>query len=158
MQLPVPPVTWLTPESHRRLQGELDVLMDARGGQEESTERVAIETRVRQLVALLRNVRVHSPEDDGIVEPGMLVEALIDGRTESFLMGSREIFGDDDLDVFSEKSPLGVAIYGKKPGDEATYVAPSGRPISVTVISATPYAGPGSHPAHLATGTLDTAS
>ena len=58
-----------------------------------------------------------------------------------FLLGSREVAGETDLDVYSEKSPLGAAIHGKRAGESVTYTAPNGKEISVDIISATPYAG-----------------
>ena len=82
-----------------------------------------------------------SHADDGIVEPGMLVEANIAGDKETFLLGSREVAGDTDLDVYSEKSPLGAAIQGHKAGDTVKYTAPNGKEITVEVLSAKPYAG-----------------
>ena len=82
-----------------------------------------------------------APADDGIVEPGMIVVARIAGDEETFLLGSREIAGDSDLDVFSEKSPLGAAIMGHKEGDKLSYTAPNGKDITVEIISAKPYVG-----------------
>ncbi|THJ66840.1 transcription elongation factor GreA [Arthrobacter echini] len=140
MTHPAASVTWLTPQVHARLQAELDGLMAARGGQE-SAERVAVEARIRQVMTVLKDARMHEPADDGVVEPGMLVTAVIDGEPEEFLMGSREIFGDSDLNVFSERSPLGLAIHGLKPGETSSYPTPRGRTVSVSVVSATPYAG-----------------
>ncbi len=137
---PAAPVTWLTPQVHARLQAELDGLMGARGSQE-SAERVAAEARIRQLMSVLKDARMHQPADDGVVEPGMLIDAVIDGQPEVFLMGSREIFGDSDLNVFSERSPLGLAIHGLKPGEASSYLTPRGTRVSVSVVSATPYAG-----------------
>ena len=105
-------------------------------------EQGKIEARIRQLTALLRDAHVgESPADDGIVEPGMIVVAKIAGDEETFLLGSREITGDSDLDVFSEKSPLGAAIVGHKEGDKLSYTAPNGKDIAVEIISAKPYAG-----------------
>ena len=58
--------------------------------------------RIRQLESLLRNATVgEAPADDGIVEPGMVVTVEMFGDTESFLLGSREIAGTTDIDVFS---------------------------------------------------------
>jgi transcription elongation factor GreA len=91
---------------------------------------------------LLRDAQVgEAPADDGIVEQGMVVVARIAGDEETFLLGSREIAGDSDLNVFSEKSPLGVAIMGHKEGDKISYVAPNGKEIPVEIVSATPFAG-----------------
>lgn len=157
MTHPSAPVTWLTPQVHARLQAELDGLMAARGSQG-SAERVAAEARIRQLMSVLKDARTHQPADDGVVEPGMLVNAVIDGHPEVFLMGSREIFGESSMDVFSERSPLGLAIHGLKPGEEASYQTPRGATVSVSVVSATPYAGAEVPPAQLTTSDLAGAS
>lgn len=146
MLYPVENVTWLTPDAHARLQQELNRLLDTRGTQQEVVEREATESRIRQLLATLKNVRLHEPADDGVVEPGMIVEACIDGHPEMFLMGSREIFANEDLQVFSERSPLGVAIHGLKTGEASSYRAPTGRDITVSIISAKPYPGTGQLP------------
>ncbi|KHL02241.1 transcription elongation factor GreA [Sinomonas humi] len=154
---------WLTQEAYDRLKAELDHLSGA--GRHEIVERIEaarqegdlkenggyhaakeeqgkIEARIRQLQELLRNAQVgEKPADDGVVEPGMLVVAKIAGDEERFLLGSREIAGDAEIDVFSEKSPLGAAIIGHKQGEKLSYTAPNGKEIPVEIISATPYAG-----------------
>lgn len=106
-------------------------------------EQGQIEARIRQLEGLLRNATVgEKPADDGIVEPGMVVSVEMFGDTETFLLGSREIAETtDDMDVFSEKSPLGAAINGKKAGDEVSYEAPNGKTITVKIVKAVPYDG-----------------
>jgi transcription elongation factor GreA len=156
------PAAWLTQEAFDRLKAELDHLSGAgraeivqkieaarqegdlkeNGGYHAAKEEQGkIEARIRQLTALLRDAHVgEAPADDGIVEPGMIVVAKIAGDEETFLLGSREIAGDSDLDVFSEKSPLGAAIVGHKEGDALSYTAPNGKDITVEILSAKPYA------------------
>ncbi|MGO3152546.1 MAG: transcription elongation factor GreA [Galactobacter sp.] len=100
------------------------------------------EGRIAYLKQFLETAKVgDAPEDNGIVEPGMVVTATIAGRETKFLFGSREIGGDTDLDVFSEKSAIGAAINGKKVGDEFAYTAPNGKDIPVKVVEAKPYKG-----------------
>jgi transcription elongation factor GreA len=65
--------------------------------------------------------------------------AELAGEEMRFLLGSREVAGDTDLDVYSEMSPLGAAIVGHKIGDSASYTAPNGREISVKILDATPF-------------------
>jgi transcription elongation factor GreA len=48
------------------------------------------------------------------------------------LLGSREI-ASGDLDVYSEKSPLGSAVMGAKVGESVSYTAPNGKTISVEI-------------------------
>ncbi|MFD1847197.1 transcription elongation factor GreA [Arthrobacter flavus] len=157
------PVAWLTQESYDRLKAELEHLsgpgrtevvarieqarsegdLKENGGYHAAKEEQGkSEARIRQLTALLENAHVgEAPEDNGIVEPGMLVHARIAGDDATFLLGSREVAGDTDIDVYSEKSPLGAAIQGKKAGDKVTYTAPNGKDIEVEVLSAKPYVG-----------------
>lgn len=154
---------WLTQESYDRLKAELEHLEgpgraeiaqrieDARsegdlkenGGYHAAKEdQGKAEARIRQLTALLENAHVgEAPKDDGVVEPGMMVTATIAGDKEEFLLGSREIAGDMDIDVYSEKSPLGSAINGKRAGDSVTFEAPNGKTVPVEIISATPFKG-----------------
>jgi transcription elongation factor GreA len=154
---------WLTQEAYDRLQAELTQLSGPRrqeiarrieaareegdlkenGGYHAAKEEQGKqEARIRQLTELLRDAKVgEAPEDTGVVSPGMVVEAEVAGRPMRFLLGSREIAEGTDLEVFSEASPLGSAILGKRGGDSTTYVAPNGKQIPVTVTSATPFNG-----------------
>jgi transcription elongation factor GreA len=148
-------VTWLTQEAFDRLSAELEHLSVA--GRTEIAKRIEIareegdlkenggyhaakeeqgkiEARIRVLTALLRSAEVgEAPESHGVVEPGTVVTADIAGDETKFLIGNREIAGDSDLDVYSEKSPLGMAIIGLKVGDSVSYAAPNGRQIAVEI-------------------------
>jgi transcription elongation factor GreA len=55
-----------------------------------------------------------------------------------FLLGSREI-SSGDLDVYSEKSPLGSAVNGKKVGETVAYTAPNGKTFQVAILEAVPF-------------------
>ena len=153
---------WLTQEAHDRLKAELDQLVAGRpamaaeinarreegdlkenGGYHAAKEEQGkMEARIRQLTQLLENAVVGAkPADDGIVEPGMVVTVDMFGDDLTFLLGSREIADGSGLEVYSEKSPLGAAINGKQVGDSASYEAPNGKTIEVTVKHAKPYAG-----------------
>lgn len=155
--------SYLTQEAYDRLQAELRELsgpgrteiakrieaareegdLKENGGYHAAKEEQGkMEARIRQLTQLLDNAVVgEAPPDDGVVEPGMVVTVKMFGEEETFLLGSREIAGDSDLDVYSEQSPLGAAINGKKAGDTASYEAPNGKSIDVEIVSAKPYAG-----------------
>ena len=154
---------WLTQEAYDRLRSELDHMSGP--GRSELAKRIAAardegdlkenggyhaakeeqgkqEARIRQLEALLRDAKVgEGAPDDGVVEPGMVVVATVDGRQMRFLLGSREVAEGTDIEVYSSTSPLGAAIEGKKAGDTTTYAAPSGKQIEVEVVSATPFTG-----------------
>ncbi|QOR69890.1 transcription elongation factor GreA [Ruania alkalisoli] len=155
--------TWLTKDAFERLQAEYDHLISVgraeiadrieaardegdlkeNGGYHAAREEQAKqEARIRQLDDLLRNAEVgEAPADDGVVEPGMVVTAKVAGDEMVFLLGSREVAGDTDLDVYSSGSPLGSAILGKKVGEKASYEAPNGKTIAVEIVKAKPFSG-----------------
>ena len=152
--------SYLTQEAYDRLKGELDHLsgdgrtdisrrieaareegdLKENGGYHAAKEEQGkMEARIRQLTQLLENAIVgETPPDDGVVEPGMVVTVEMFEEKMRFLLGSREISGED-VEVYSEKSPLGTAIMGKKAGDSATYTAPNGKEITVKILDAVPY-------------------
>lgn len=157
-------VPWLTQEAYDRLKAELDHLSgegrtaiakkieEARlegdlrenGGYHAAKEEQGKqEARIRQLRLLLESAQVgEAPtSSDGTVRPGMVVTVDLAGDEETFLLGSREVAGDTELDVFSEKSPLGAAIVGHKIGDKVSYTAPNGRDIPVRIVDAKPFTG-----------------
>ena len=157
-------VQWLTQEAYDRLKNEFEHLQgegrveiakkieEARlegdlrenGGYHAAKEEQGkMEARIRQLRHLLENAQVgEAPtSSDGSITPGMVVTVDLAGDDTTFLLGSREIAGDTDLDVYSEKSPLGSAILGAKVGDKVSYTAPNGREIPVVVKDAKPFSG-----------------
>jgi transcription elongation factor GreA len=155
--------SYLTQEAYDRLKGELDQLsgegrteiakkieaardegdLKENGGYHAAKEEQGkMEARIRQLTQLLETATVgEAAKDDGTVGPGMVVTVDLLGDEMTFLLGSREIAEGTDLEVYSEKSPLGGAIIGKRVGESATYEAPNGKKLQVKVLKATPYAG-----------------
>ncbi|MGB4136430.1 MAG: transcription elongation factor GreA [Microbacterium sp.] len=100
------------------------------------------EARIRTLQQLLKTAKVgEAPQSRGVVEPGTVVTAVVAGGEETFLLGSREIAGGTDLDVYSEASPLGQAILGLKVGEKTSYEAPNGRQIAVEVTGVETFTG-----------------
>ena len=100
------------------------------------------ETRIQALQDMLEHAEVgETPADDGIVEPGMVVTALVAGREQTFLLGSRDAGGDLGIQVFSAQAPLGAAVIGHKAGDKLSFEAPTGRMIDVEIIEAKPFEG-----------------
>ncbi len=100
-----------------------------------------IDGRIAQLQDMLQRAKVgETPPDDGIVEPGMKVTVRFPalGQEQTFLLGAREMAGDD-LEVFSPQSALGEAINGSRKGDTVSYKAPSGKLIDVEILDAVPY-------------------
>jgi transcription elongation factor GreA len=108
-------------------------------------EQGRLHARIRQLEDMLKRAQVgETPPDDGVVEQGMVVTYRFvgDDEVEKFLLGAREMKGDDDdLEVFSPHSPLGEAINGKQKGDTVEYVAPNGKTLKVEIVDAVPYEG-----------------
>ena len=150
--------TWLTQEAADRLSAELENLETV--GRKEVTAKIEaaraegdlkenggyhaardeqgkMEARIRQLKQILENAHIGTPpaSADGKVGAGMLVTALIAGDESKFLLGSREI-ASGDIDVYSEKSPLGSAVLGAEIGSTVSYTAPNGREIKVEIKSA----------------------
>jgi transcription elongation factor GreA len=150
--------TWLTQEAADRLAAELANLetegrtevikkieaaraegdLKENGGYHAARdEQGKIEARIRQLKQMLENATIGAPpaSADGVVGAGMVVSAIVADDEMRFLLGSREI-ATDDLDVYSEKSPLGAAVLGAKIGDKVSYTLPNGKVISVEILGA----------------------
>ena len=159
-----PGTVWLTQEAYDRLSRELEGLIANRqamakeindrreegdlrenGGYHAAREEQGKqEGRILQLTQMLRDARVgEAPTTDGTAGPGMVVTVRFsdDEDTETFLIGSREVSDTTDLDVYSAASPLGKALTGAKEGDTVSYNTPTGKTLSVTLISAKPYTG-----------------
>lgn len=157
------PVTFLTQDAYDRLAAELEHLSTT--GRAEIAKRIEAareegdlkenggyhaakdeqgkqEARIRTLQQLLKTAKVGvAPESTGVVEPGTVVTAVIAGGEEVFLLGNREIAAGSELDVYSEASPLGEAILGRKEGEKTSYTAPNGREITVDVVKVETYNG-----------------
>ena len=157
------PVTFLTQDAYDRLAAELEHLSTT--GREEIAKRIESareegdlkenggyhaakdeqgkqEARIRTLKGLLKDAKVGvAPESTGVVEPGVVVTALVAGGEEVFLLGSREIAANSELDVYSEASPLGSSIIGLREGEKTSYTAPNGRSITVEIVKVETYAG-----------------
>jgi transcription elongation factor GreA len=158
---------WLTQEAYDKLRGELDHLstegraevsqkiarareegdLRENGGYHAAREEQGVqEARIRQLTDMLRRAQVgESPTNADEVAPGTQVTIAFDGDesdTDTFVLGSRELLGLDEsveINVYSPQSPLGTAILGKKTGETASYEAPNGRSIDVTVVKVQPF-------------------
>ncbi len=130
----------VTKVSEARDEGDLK----ENGGYHAAREELGkIDGRIAQLEDMLKRAQVgETPPDDGVVEPGMIVTIRFAGDTaeERFLLGAREMKGDDDdIEVFSPQSPLGGAISGRKRGETVRYPAPNGKELKVEIIDAVPY-------------------
>jgi transcription elongation factor GreA len=151
---------WLPKAAYDRLTAELEELTGPR--REEVIARIAeardegdlkenggyhaareeqgkIEARIRELTVLLRDAEVGEATATDEIGVGNIVTASVAGTEMRFLLGSREIAGDSDIDVYSEGSPLGRAVLGAKVGSTVSYEAPNGRSIQVEVEKVEPY-------------------
>ena len=162
------PTTWLTQEAFDRLTEELAYLktegrrtvtakiaqareegdLRENGGYHAAREEQGHqEARIRQLTAMLENAQVGEAPAAGSDEvvPGVSVTIYYDDDpddTDTFLLGSRELVGLDDsvdVEVFSPQSPLGAAILGHRIGETVSYIAPTGKPIEVTILEVEPF-------------------
>ena len=156
-----PTQTWLTQEAADRLKAELTKLegplraeiikkietaraegdLKENGGYHAAREEQGkIEGRIRQLKHMLEHAHIGTPpaSESGVVGLGMLITVEIAGDELKFLLGSREI-ASVDIDVYSEKSPLGGAVLGAKVGETVNYTAPNGKQIAVAILEAQPF-------------------
>ncbi len=155
--------TWLTQAQYDQLSDELKHRVDVdrpriaqlielarregdlseNGGYQAAREEQSMnETRIMQLEGVLEGAHVGEiPADDGIVEPGMVVTANIDGDEETFLLATRDAGAGLDLDVYSPTAPLGKAILGAKEGETVSFDTPSGATLQVKILKASPYTG-----------------
>ena len=154
--------TWLTQEAADRLAAELadregprrvDIVKKIEAARAEGDlkenggyhaareEQGKNEARIRQLKHMLEHAHIGTPPagESGVVGVGMLVTVDSAGDEMKFVLGSREIEVGEDIDIYSEKSPLGSAVLGAKIGETVTYTAPNGKEIKVAVLEAQTY-------------------
>ncbi len=159
-------VIWLTQEARDRLQNELEFLkgdgraavsakiaaareegdLSENGGYHAAREEQGHqEARIRQLQDMLAHAQVGEAPVSDEVAPGVRVTVAFDGDpddTDTFLLGSREVLGLDDSvtdSVYSPQSPIGTAILGKRPGQTVSYLAPTGKTITVKILDVKPF-------------------
>lgn len=159
---------WLTQDAFDKLNDELNYLkgegrtevsakiasareegdLSENGGYHAAREEQGqMEARILQLEDMLRRAVVGEPKAADEAAPGTLVTVAYFGDeddTDTFLLGSREVMGLDesvDIQVFSPQSPLGAAVVGKKIGESASYEAPNGKTIEVSVVKVEPFKG-----------------
>jgi transcription elongation GreA/GreB family factor len=140
---------WMTRHAHKRLQTELDTLVawrcaDVAHGADEVENLVILETRrkdrIREVTDLLNKAIVcDTPVDTGTAGPGMVITVGYDtGLSETFLLGVPGA-EDDDIPVYSVRSPLGRAVVGASTGQRRTYRVASGANLPVTLLKVVPY-------------------
>lgn len=155
---------YITPETKAKLEEELQALIDHRpvvaaeinerreeGDLKENAGYDAAremqdqeEARIKQISEVLANSTTErSGVEEGVANVGTVVHVYYNGDEEdkeTFLIGTRAAASDNqDLETYSEQSPLGAAILGAHEGETREYTAPNGKTISVTIESAAPY-------------------
>lgn len=155
---------YITPETKAKLEAELQALIDHRpvvaaeinerreeGDLKENAGYDAAremqdqeEARIKQISEVLANSTTErSGVEEGVANVGTVVHVYYNGDKddkETFLIGTRAAASDNqDLETYSEQSPLGAAILGAHEGETREYTAPNGKTISVTIESAAPY-------------------
>jgi transcription elongation factor GreA len=128
-------------EEQGKIEGRIRQLEDMLRRAERRLRGVDLE--VLRRLDLARAEVGETPQDDGVVEPGMKVTTRFvgDDEEEVFLLGAREIETPEDLEVYSPQSPLGAAIIGRKKGEEVDFEAPNGKVLKVEIVDAVPYKG-----------------
>jgi transcription elongation factor GreA len=131
---------WMPPSSLALLIEELAVLAS------NPSPDAATAERIRELRKTLSQAEASIKPDDGLVEPGMRITAMLSGDTRStvFLLGERELVSldpDVEVDVYSPSSPIGQAIIGTHVGDTVTYATPSNASMEIEILAAVPYTG-----------------
>ena len=154
--------TWQTQETYDRLAAELEnllvvervriakVIQEAReegdlkengGYHAAKDEQGRIEGRINRIEEILAySVVGEAPQSHGIVEQGTLVTLTLNGKEQTFLLGSAEM-ADADTTVYTPDSPIGEAIMGAKVGDELSYLAPNGRDFEVKILAVKTFIG-----------------
>ncbi|MCX6747741.1 MAG: transcription elongation factor GreA [Candidatus Nomurabacteria bacterium] len=90
-------------------------------------EQGKLEERIKEIEKILQNSEVVTATGGDIVLVGSKVVVNKEGTKEEvtyFIVGAEE--ADMATGKISHKSPLGVALYGKKKGDSVTFTTPRG--------------------------------
>lgn len=147
---------WLSQDAYAALRDELAALLQHQTTRTDESDATAVErddhdsilqnqhrqARIREIQDLLRDAIVgEDPPDDGIAEPGMVLTVRYDDEndTETFLLGLRHEAELGDIEVYSPDSPIGIALYGARRGEQRTYKVPNGNTVRVTLLDAAPY-------------------
>jgi transcription elongation factor GreA len=155
--------TWLTQEAHDRLKAELEQLLNVErqaiakkiqeareegdlkenGGYHAAKDQQGIiEARIARINQILANSVVgESQEASDKVAQGMVITIELGEKKMEFLLGSAEMAENTDLTVYSPDSPMGNAIMGAKIGETVSYTAPTGKVLTVKIVSVKHFEG-----------------
>jgi transcription elongation factor GreA len=93
-----------------------------------------LDTRIKALRGKIQQAEIIAGAKSDRVGVGAKIRAKIDGKTQRFVLGDAEFRTVTDWPVFSNLSPLGQSIIGRKVGETITYTAPNGKLISVEIL------------------------
>jgi transcription elongation factor GreA len=82
-----------------------------------------------------------APASSDVVAQGMVIEIMLGEKNMEFLLGSAEMAENTDLTVYSPDSPMGNAIMGAKIGETVSYTAPTGKVLTVKIVSVKHFEG-----------------
>jgi len=141
--------TYLSKEKHKELSNELDFLMTTKRKeiadkleyakslgdlsenaeyQEAREDQANTERRILELEMTLKNAKVIKKHHSDEVEVGSVIIVQKAGESEKI---KYQIVGSEEADTMAGKisnvSPLGMALMGKKKGDEAIFKSPAGK-------------------------------
>ena len=86
-----------------------------------------LEMRIAELESILNDaIIITKRRNKKVVDVGSIVTLLFDGKEQTFQIVDPEEANPTEGKI-SFKSPLGQAILGKKPGDEAIVETPNGK-------------------------------
>ncbi len=147
---------YLTKEKHEELKNELEMLITTKrpdlakqleyarslGDLSENAEyhqarqlQGEVESRIKYLAHLLKNVQIVKPHKSDAVEVGSSV--TIEKTSGGDDAKSFQIVGSEEADTaagrISLNSPLGKAMMGKSKGDTFTFVTPAGKKIEYLI-------------------------
>lgn len=96
---------------------------------EAKNDQAIVEARIAQLEAMIKNAKILNEGElsTDVVNPGSKVKLLDLGYNEELIykiVGSTE--ANPSKGLISDQSPLGVALIGKRVGDEVSVEAPAG--------------------------------
>ena len=155
--------TWLTQEAFDRLKAELEQLLNVErqaiakkiqeareegdlkenGGYHAAKDQQGIiEARIARINQILANSVVgESQEASDKVAQGMVITIELGDKKMEFLLGSAEMAENTELTVYSPDSPMGNAIMGAKIGETVSYTAPTGKLLTVKIVSVKHFEG-----------------
>jgi transcription elongation factor GreA len=122
----------ITALQEARAQGDLSENADYDAARDEQAK---IEARIKEIDNILKNYKLIKTDTTDAVTIGKKVNVLFvnsNKEKEIYIVGSLEV--DPFNNKFSNESPLGKALLGKREEDEFTFTSETGKEISIKVL------------------------